>query len=92
MIHPDLLYRLDISTFCFYESLLFLDNHKHLALTLSSITFTASSQADNHFYKYIILFEILLSSDYKTFYIQICFKCENVLQKQLFIEKNIFFL
>ena len=32
---------------------------KHLVLALSSITFTANSQADNHFYKYIYLFQIL---------------------------------
>ena len=33
-----------------------LEIHKHLVLPLSSITFTANSQADNHFYKYIYLF------------------------------------
>ena len=30
-----------------------LEIYKHLVLPLSSITFTANSQADNHFYKYI---------------------------------------
>ena len=35
-----------------------LEIHKHLVLPLSSITFTANSQADNHFYKYIYLFQI----------------------------------
>ena len=30
-----------------------LEIHKYLVLPLSSITFTANSQADNHFYKYI---------------------------------------
>ena len=38
-----------------------LEIHKHLVLPLSSITFTANSQADNHFYKYIYLFQILYS-------------------------------
>ena len=33
-----------------------LEIHKHLVLPLSSITFTANSQADNHFYIYIYLF------------------------------------
>ena len=48
-------------------------------LSLSSITFTANNQADNHFYKYIylfLLFQVLYS---------------NGLQKKLFIEKNDFF-
>ena len=38
-----------------------LEIHKHLVLPFSSITFTANSQADNHFYKYIYLFQILYS-------------------------------
>ena len=33
-----------------------LEIHKYLVLRLSSITFTANSQADNDFYKYIYLF------------------------------------
>ena len=37
-----------------------LEIYKHLALPLSGITFTANSQADNHFYKYH-LFKILYS-------------------------------
>ena len=56
-----------------------LEIHKHLVLPLSSITFTANSQADNHFYKYIylfLLFQVLYS---------------NGLQKNFFIEKNRFF-
>ena len=43
-----------------------LEIHKHLVLPLSSITFTANSQADNHFYKYIyllLLFQVLYSND-----------------------------
>ena len=39
--------------------------HEHLVLPLSSITFTAKSQADNHFYKYIylfLLFQLLYSN------------------------------
>ena len=42
-----------------------LEIHKHLVLPLSSITFTANSQADNHFYKYIylfLLFQVLYSN------------------------------
>ena len=38
-----------------------LEIHKYLLLPLSAITFTANSQADNHFYKYIYLFQILYS-------------------------------
>ena len=38
-----------------------LEIHKNLVLCLSSITFTANSQADNQFYKYIYLFQILYS-------------------------------
>ena len=38
-----------------------LEIHKHLVLPLSSIIFTVNSQADNHFYKYIYLFQILYS-------------------------------
>ena len=38
-----------------------LEIHKHLVLPLSSITFTANNQADNHFYKYIYLFQVLYS-------------------------------
>ena len=34
-----------------------LEINKYLVLLLSSITFTANSQADNHFYKYIYLFQ-----------------------------------
>ena len=34
-----------------------LEIHKYLVLPLSSITFTANSQADNHFYKCIYLFQ-----------------------------------
>ena len=51
-----------------------LEIHRSLVLPLSSITFTANNQADNHFYKYIylfLLFQVLYS---------------NGLQKKLFIE------
>ena len=37
-----------------------LEIHKHLVLHKSSITFTANSQADNHFYMYIYLLKILI--------------------------------
>ena len=36
-----------------------LEIYKHLALPLSSITFTANSPADNHFYKYIYVSNII---------------------------------
>ena len=52
--------------------------HRHLVFPLSSITFTANNQADNHFSKYIylfLLFQILYSN--------------NGLQKKLFTEKKI---
>ena len=42
-----------------------LEIHKYLVLRLSSITFTANSQADNDFYKYIYLllfFQVLHSN------------------------------
>ena len=38
-----------------------LEIYKNLVLSLSSMTFTANSQADNHFYKYIYLLQILYS-------------------------------
>ena len=38
-----------------------LEIHEHLVLPLSSITFTTNSQAYNHFYEYIYLFQILYS-------------------------------
>ena len=66
MIHSGLLYRLDTSTFYFYififivvSDFLPLEIHKHIVLPLCSITFTANSQADNHLYKHIYLFQIL---------------------------------
>ena len=36
-----------------------LELYKHLVLLLSSIIFRANSQADNHFYEYIYLFQTL---------------------------------
>ena len=61
-----------------FSGFLPLEIHKHLVLPSSSITFTANSQADNHFYKYIYLFQILYSmksffikTHVKVFYIQV---------------------
>ena len=51
-----------------------LEIYKHLVLPLSSITFTANSQADNHFYKYIYWFQILLSMK-SVFYLKCTLKC-----------------
>ena len=68
-----------------------LEIHKHLVLPLSSITFTANSRADNHFYKYISLLQILYNmKSEKVFHIQVWFKYENGLQKK-FYKKNRFF-
>ena len=68
---------------------LLLEIHKHLVLPMSSITFTANSQADNHFYKYTISINLFIYFKYytvwnqffikihvKVFYIQVWFKCE----------------
>ena len=38
-----------------------LEIYKNISLPLSTITFTVNSYADNHFYKYIYLFQILYS-------------------------------
>ena len=57
------LYQLDISSFYFYKpfavpDFCLLEIYKKLGLPLSAITFTVNSHADNHFYKYIYLFQI----------------------------------
>ena len=58
------------STRCFYVLFLWataashflpLEIYKTLGLLLCSITFTVNSHADNHFYKYIYLFQMLYS-------------------------------
>ena len=68
-----------------------------LVLPLSSITFTAKSQDDKHFYKYIYLFQILYGMKAKqntikihvtVFYIQIWFKCKKVIFEK---QNGIFF-
>ena len=68
---------------------IFMNHHYHFYHYFH--TFTVNSHADNHFYKYIYLFQILysLKSDFlikiyakiltKVFYIQIWFKCETPL-------------
>ena len=38
-----------------------LEIYKNLGPLVSSITFTVNNRADNHFYKYIYLFQILYS-------------------------------
>ena len=48
-----------------------LEIYKHLVLSLSSITFTANRQADNHFYRYVNLFQILYSKHEISFCIKI---------------------
>ena len=68
MIYSGLLYRLDMSTFYFYEPLLFqivLPRKFMNIWPLSSIIFTVNRQADKHFYTYIylfLLFQILYSN------------------------------
>ena len=77
MTDSGMLYRLDISTFYFYEALLFQIFfpwkfiYKNLGTPLSSINFTANSHADNHFYKYVYLFQNIIQYEVKVFYIQI---------------------
>ena len=61
MTHSDMLYQLDISTFYFYKPLLlqiFVRILKNLDLSLSTITFKVNSHVDNHFYKYVYLFQV----------------------------------
>ena len=86
MTYNGMLHRLDISTFClrviaasdFRSSEIF----KNLGLSLPTITFLVNSRADNHFYKYIYLLQILYSMTFyikihiKVFYVQIWSKCE----------------
>ena len=68
----------------------FLEIYKNLGFSLSTITFTVNSPADNHFYKYLFLSNIIqfeinffikihVKVMTKVFYIQICFKCETPL-------------
>ena len=72
-----------------------LEIHKHLVLPLSSITFTANSQADNHFYKYIylfLLFQVLYSNGLQKKVNAVCmvhFKLSS--GKTFYKKKNIFF-
>ena len=69
-----------------------LENHKYLDLPLSSITFTANSQADNHFNKYIylfLLFQVLYSNGLqKKNWKWSIWYFSNGLQKKLFVEKK----
>ena len=63
MTNYGMLYQLDISSFCSYKPFAvpdccLLEIYKKLGLPLSAITFTVNSHADNHFYKYIYLFQI----------------------------------
>ena len=62
MTHSDMLYQQDVSTFYLYEPLLFqifVPWKKNLDHPLSTISFTVNSQADNLFYKYFYLFQVL---------------------------------
>ena len=99
MIHSGLLHGLDISTFNFLWAIVVSDFSsleicKHLVLPLSSITFTANSQADNHFCKYIylfLLFQVLYSNGLQKNWKWSIWYISNGLQKKLFIEKKNFF-
>ena len=67
---------------------------KRFSLPLSAITFIVNSHADNHFYKYIYLFQILYSMKW-VFFIKMHVKVfhihKNSPQKKLIMEKNSFF-
>ena len=80
--------------------------HKHLVLILSSITFTANSQADNHFSKYIcfkyytVRNQFFVKIHVKVFIFKFDLSVKyhpyasnkrHGLQKMLIIEKNRFF-
>ena len=80
-----------------FSDFLPLEIHKYLVLPLASITFTANSQADKCI---SISTNVFICPKYytawnrihvKVSYIHVWFKCENGLQKKLFIEKNRFF-
>ena len=81
-----MLYRLDISTFYFYESFAVsdfrpLEIYKKLGFPLSTITFTVNNHADNHFYNFffnVIQCEFFIYFIY-FFYIQSWIKCETPL-------------
>ena len=92
-----------VSTGCFYvlfswaitvSDFRLLEIYKNLDLPFSTITFTVNSNADNHFYKYICLCQILCSTKQffikihikvltKVFYIQTWFLCETLLLRFL---------
>ena len=87
MTHSDM-YRLDNSTFNFYEPLLLQDlweTYKNLGLPLSAITFLVNSHADNHFYNYICFTYYTLFMKYKFRLFIFKFKCETLL---FFSSKN----
>ena len=82
MTHSDMLYRLDDSTFNFYEPLLLQDlweTYKNLGLPLSTITFLVNSHADNHFYNYICFTYYTVFMKYKFRLFIFKFKCETPL-------------
>ena len=106
MIHSDMLYRLDISTFYFYAPLLF-QIFVPCLLSLLQSTTTQIAIPVNIFicFKYystksVFLVKHTLRFWPRFFYIQIWFKCETpllfflirtmVYKKKLFIEKNSF--
>ena len=70
-----------------------LEIHKYLVLPLSSIIFTANSQADNDFYKYICFccFKYCTVMVNRKSWWRSIWYISYGLQKKLFIEKNNFF-
>ena len=69
-----------------FSDFLLLEISKHLVLPLSNTTFRANSHADDRFYKYLYLFQILYSMKsvfikihVTVFYIQVWLKCETFL-------------
>ena len=92
MTYSGMLNWLDISTFYFYEQLLFQiffpwKFTKTYGLPLSTIAFTVNSHTDSHIYQSIYSFQILYSMElvffyqniHKCFFIQIWFKSETPL-------------
>ena len=64
MIHSGILYQLDILYILFLWAIIVsdflpLEIYKNLVFPLSSITFTTNSQADNHFYNYLLVSNII---------------------------------
>ena len=86
----DMLYRLDISTFYFNEPFAvsdfrLLEIYKKLGLPLSTITFTVSNHADNHFYNFFFFLMLYSVNFLYILYIFFIFKVQlNVKHRSYF--------